>query len=205
MTLLQACILHNDKLLNEMEQSIFIKNMVCTRCIEVVSEIFKKLEIPINDIKLGRVKTAKQIIRPEQEQLIRLLNERGFELLSSKQAQIINQIKSIIIDDIHSQRDGTLYNISTLLTSQLNYDYAYLSRLFSSLEGKTIEKYVIGQKIEKIKELLVYGEMSLSEIAFEMNYSSSAHLSSQFKRMVGMSPSEFRNLQKRDRKTLDEV
>ncbi len=117
----------------------------------------------------------------------------------------LNEIKSIIIEEIHYKEALPLVNFSTLLAEKLHYDYAYLSRLFSTVESRTIEKFIVAQKIEKVKELLTYNEMTLSKIAFQMNYSSAAYLSSQFKKVTGMSPSAFKNLQDGNRQFLDEV
>lgn len=176
--------------------------MVCPRCIEAVSLIFKDLGISIVDISLGKV-IIKEEISPDQiQKLKKRLAEKGFDLLDDKRTQLINKIKSIIIQEVHYQEEASLVNFSTLLAEKLHYEYAYLSRLFSTVEGKTIESFILSQKIEKVKELLTYDEISLSEIAFQMNYSSSAHLSSQFKKITGMTPSAFKKLFIQDRKSL---
>ena len=188
-----------------MNKEYIIKNMVCPRCIDSVREVFDEMQLPVIDFKLGSVTTVKEITPEQKESLKKKLMEQGFELLDDRRAQIINQIKSIIIQEIHYPKETSPINISTLLVNSLHYDYSYLSRLFSAVEGRTIEKFVIAQKVEKVKELLTYGELTLSEIAFRMQYSSSAHLSAQFKKVTGMSPSEFRKLQKQERQTLDEI
>lgn len=188
-----------------MQQTLFIKNMVCRRCIIIAQQIFDDLKISIERIELGKVILSKPLTDEQIEQLQKRLTEVGFELLDEKQTQLVNAIKSIIIEEIHHNNNASLLNFSSLLSQKLHYDYAYLSRLFSSIENRTIEKYILAQKIEKVKELLTYKEMTLSEIAFEMNYSSTAHLSAQFKKVTGMSPSAFKKLRENNRQPLDDL
>ena len=187
------------------KESIIIKNMVCPRCIESVRQVFQDLEIEVIEIQLGAVSTPKKINATQKKLLQSKLAEKGFELLDDKNTKLINEIKSIIIHEIHYQKEASPVNFSDLLSSKLNYDYAYLSRLFSSVEGRTIERFVLAQKIEKAKELLTYDELTLSEIAFQMHYSSTAHLSAQFKKTTGMSPSAFKKLQSQKRQFLDDI
>ena len=182
-----------------------IKNMVCPRCIESVREVFTDLGLNVMSVTLGNVMIDGQIAAEQKELLHRRLQERGFELLDDKRTQLINQVKAIIIREIHHQDTPAVVNLSTLLASELHYDYAHLSRLFSAVEGRTIEQFAIAQKVEKVKELLIYDELTLSEIAFQMQYSSTAHLSSQFKKVTGMSPSEFKKLQRKERHSLHEI
>ena len=184
---------------------IIIKNMVCPRCIEVVSQIFKGLELVVIEIQLGKVILKNKISSNQKEILKKQLAAKGFQLLDDKHSQLINKIKSIIIQQVHYEETPTLINFSSLLSEQLNFDYTYLSRLFSSVEGQTIERYILTQKIEKVKELLTYDEMTIAEIAYQLHYSSPAHLSSQFKKMIGMSPSAFKKLQFQERKSLDKL
>ena len=182
-----------------------VKNMVCPRCIESVQSVFEELNLVVTTIELGKV-TLKETFNSNQKQELKTrLKAKGFELLADKQTQIINEIKSIIIEEIHYKEALPLVNFSTILAEKLHYDYAYLSRLFSTVEGRTIEKFIVAQKIEKVKELLTYNEMTLTKIAFQMNYSSVAYLSSQFKKITGMSPSAFKNLQNGKRQFLDEI
>ncbi len=188
-----------------MKQEVIIKNMVCPRCIEAVQEIFKDLKLPLLDLQLGKATLATTTSPAQKALLQKRLQERGFEWLDDKQTQIINAIKSALIQQIHHSTATNNFNFSTLLTQELPYDYAYLSRLFSTVEGQTIERFVLAQKIEKVKELLTYGELSLSEIAFQMNYSSSAYLSAQFKKVTGMTPSAFKELHQHRRQSLDEL
>lgn len=186
-------------------QEVIIKNMVCPRCVEAVRQVFEDLNFSVIDINLGSVNVSEEISSNKKKLLKEKLKERGFELLDDKQTQLISEIKSIIIQEIHYQKEPAVINFSRLLAEKLHYDYAYLSRLFSSVESRTIERFIMAQKIEKVKEFLTYGELSLSEIAFQMHYSSSAHLSAQFKKITGMSPTEFKKLQNKARKSIDEV
>jgi len=189
----------------KMQRKIFIKNMVCPRCVEAVRKILEDLQFEIIDLKLGRVILDKAITDAQKKILQENLAKQGFELLDDKYTQLINQIKSIIIQEIHYQKEYTPVNFSTLLAEKLHYDYAYLSRLFSSIENRTIENFIIAQKIEKAKELLTYKELTLAEIAFQMNYSSAAHLSAQFKKVTGISPTTFKKENQPKRQFLDEV
>lgn len=179
--------------------------MVCPRCIDTVKDIFNELAIVISTIQLGEVSSPDTITAVIKSQLIEKLNDRGFELLEDKNATIIAQIKAIVIEQIHHATVPILVNFSTLLSDKLNLDYAGLSKLFSQVEGVTIEKFILKQKVEKVKELIVYAEFNLSEIAFQLKYSSVAHLSSQFKKETGMTPSAFKKLDKRDRNTIDSI
>lgn len=188
-----------------MQQEIFIKNMVCPRCIQAVYKVSGNLGLEIVDLKLGKMTLAKPISNNQIQRLRENLAEQGFELLDDKQAQIINQIKSIIIREIHYQKENMILNFSTFLAEKLHYDYSYLSRLFSAVESRTIENFVIAQKVERVKELLTYKELTLTEIAFQMNYSSVAHLSAQFKKVTGMSPTAFKKLRKPKRQFLDKI
>lgn len=179
--------------------------MVCPRCIEAVRRIFKELEIKIIDVQLGNVSIQSELSTEQKEGLRMRLAQEGFELLDDKEARIINQIKTIIIEQIHHQKQPIEKNFSTLLTQKLHYDYAHLSRLFSTVEGKTIERYIMIQKTEKAKELLTYDELTLTEIAYTMGYSSTAHLSGQFKKVTGMSPTAFKKLHQKFRTPLDKL
>jgi AraC family transcriptional regulator len=184
---------------------VHIKNMVCPRCIDSVREIFSDLNIETMQVALGEVTTTSSISADKKQALKLKLSARGFELLEDKNSKIIAQIKAIVVEQIHYNKEPLTINFSTLLSDKLNQDYTSLSKLFSSLEGFTVEKYILKQKIEKVKELIIYNELNLSEIAFHLNYSSVAHLSSQFKKETGMTPSTFKKLKNRDRKTLDSI
>lgn len=185
--------------------SLFIKNMVCNRCIMVVRQELEKLGLEIKNIKLGEVTLGREATYKEREQIESVLVPLGFELIDDKKSRIIEKIKTIIIDLVHHQDNDSKTNLSELLSSKLHHDYNYLSNLFSEVEGTTIEKYFIAQKIEKVKELLVYDELSLSEIAYRLNYSSVAYLSNQFKKVTGLTPSHFKQIREEKRKPLDKV
>jgi AraC family transcriptional regulator len=133
------------------------------------------------------------------------LKALGFELIDDKQSRLIEKIKTIIIQNVHYNHEQPKIKFSELLARQLHHDYSYLSNLFSQVEGVTIEQFIINQKIEKVKELIIYDDLSISQIAFDLGYSSTAHLSSQFKRVTGLTPTEFRSLGGRGRKSLDDV
>lgn len=185
--------------------NLHIKNMVCDRCIKVVTEELEKLDLLINNIKLGEaeISSDKEI---DLGKVKAVLEKNGFELLEDKSFKIIEKIKTIIIDSIHHKKGKkTHQNYSELISKEIGKDYHYLSTLFSSIENVTIEKYIIHQKIEKVKELLIYDELNLSEIAFQLGYSSVAHLSSQFKQVIGLSPTEFKKQKNRNRSPLDQV
>lgn len=185
--------------------TLFIKNMVCNRCILVVQHEMAKQNIEVTHVKLGEVSLEKELSVDEKIQLDKALTKLGFEIIDDKKSRIIEQIKNVIIEQVHYNDDDSKANLSDVLINSLYHDYNYLSNLFSEVEGTTIEKYFIAQKIEKVKELLVYDELTLSEIAFRLNYSSVAYLSNQFKRVTGLTPSHFKQIKADKRKPLDEV
>ncbi|GMQ32989.1 hypothetical protein Ataiwa_12610 [Algoriphagus taiwanensis] len=178
--------------------------MVCPRCIEAVSEIFSGENLEAK-VELGKVRLEKSISEAQKEKLAQLLQNRGFELLESGKSALISQIKTGIIDLVHHQDNQLQKNLSSYLSQKLNQEYSGLSKLFSQVEGITIERYYTLQKIEKVKEFLFYDELSLSEIAFKMGYSSVAYLSAQFKKETGMTPSEFKKNGQVKRKSLDGI
>ncbi|MBX3162984.1 MAG: helix-turn-helix transcriptional regulator [Bacteroidetes bacterium] len=185
--------------------TVFIKNMVCNRCIMVVQNELDKLGLEVKNIKLGEVNLDKELTSEQKDKLDNALIPLGFEVIDDKKSRIIEKIKNIIIDLVHYQNNDSKINLSEVLSNQLHHDYNYLSNLFSEVEGTTIEKYFIAQKIEKVKELLVYDELSLSEIASRLNYSSVAYLSNQFKKVTGLTPSHFKQIKEDKRKPLDRV
>ena len=186
---------------------LFIKNMVCPRCIKVVLDEFDKLNIKIKSITLGEVKTEQPINKLPLEQISKVLRANGFELLENNSAIIIEQIKKEIISVIQNYEDEELGNINfpIYLSKKLNKDYSFLSSLFSKTQGITIEHFVILQKIEKVKEYLKYNELTLSEIAYKLGYSSVQHLSGQFKKNTGFTASEFKNNISFHRKSIDSI
>lgn len=192
---------------NQETKSIYIKNMVCNRCIKVVKEEFEKLGLQIKNIQLGEVEVANDPSSIDMEKINDALVKNGFELLDNKNSKIIEKVKVSIINLINSINTGKDINInfSEYLANETSLNYHYLSTLFSSLEGITIEKYIIQLKIEKVKELLVYGELTLSEIAYRLGYSSVQHLSNQFKKITGLTPSYFKSLKSKNRKPLDSI
>jgi len=170
----------------------------------VKSELEKFGLQPLNII-LGEVLLNKEITDIEKEIINQHFKTIGFEIIDDKKSRLIEHIKSSIIEIVHQQNSELKSNLSDYLSSKLNHDYTYLSNQFSELEGVTIEKYFIAQKIEKVKELLVYDELSLSEIANQMNYSSVAYLSNQFKKVTGLTPTFFKNIKANRRKPIDSV
>src|SRR5690606_15060985 len=184
---------------------LFIKNMVCNRCIMVVQNEMDKLGIGASHIKLGEVTLDWELSDAERKALDYALTNVGFELIDDRKSRIIEQIKTAIIELVHHRESDNKYNLSEVLSHTLNHDYSYISNLFSEVEGTTIEKYFIAQKIEKVKELLVYDELTLSEIAHRLNYSSVAYLSNQFKKVTGLTPSHFKKIKEDKRKPLDKV
>lgn len=179
--------------------------MVCPRCIDVVKDICAELNIPIKRIQLGELESDEKINDALKAKLSENLLERGLELLEDKNQKIIEQIKTLIVTQIHHSTEQLNTNFSVYLSEKLQHEYASLSRLFSSVEGITIERFILKQKIERVKELLFYKEQTLSEIAYQMEYSSVAHLSAQFKKETGMSPSDFKNLKGPNHQALDSL
>ena len=171
----------------------------------VVKNELEKLCFQTLNISLGEVELKNDLTEIEKTNLDDYLKTFGFELIDDKKSRLIGQIKSSIIEIIHQNNSELKSNLSDYLSSKLHHDYTYLSNLFSEVEGTTIEKYFIAQKIEKVKELLVYDELSLSEIAYQMNYSSVGYLSNQFKKVTGLTPTHFKNIKEIKRKPLDEV
>lgn len=179
--------------------------MVCNRCIMVIQSELNKLSFNVINIKLGEVTLEKEPTPEERKNLNQVLISLGFQIIDDKKGSTIEKIKNIIIEMVHYQDSNVKTNLSDVLSSRLHHDYNYLSNLFSEVEGTTIEKYFIAQKVERVKELLVYDELSLSEIAFQLNYSSVAYLSNQFKKVTGLTPSHFKQIREDKRKPLDEV
>ncbi len=184
-----------------------VKNMVCDRCIGVLTRELQKEGFSVIKTKLGEVEIANHIGQEDLEKIKKILKINGFELVEDRKQKVVEQIKTLVIEIIHRNLEATplLMNYSDYLSKKLGFDYSYLSMLFSSHEGITIEKYIILQKIERVKELLSYGELTLSEIAYQMNYSSVQHLSNQFKKVTGISPSAYKQQKNKVRKGLDEV
>ncbi|GAL86533.1 AraC family transcriptional regulator [Sporocytophaga myxococcoides] len=187
-----------------MEYHLYIKNMVCNRCIKVVREELEKLSVNVKDIRLGEV-IINSPNEPNMTKIKEVLEENGFELLEDKKIKLVEKIKTLLIDQIHHHEGELEVNYSEFLSKEIGKDYHTLSNLFSSIENLTIEKFIILQKIEKVKEYLIYNELTLSELAYKLGYSSVAHLSNQFKQITGFSPSEFKKLKTHQRKPLDGI
>jgi len=186
--------------------TLYIKNMVCDRCIRVVREELTKLGYRICHIALGEVKLYDKP-HVEIQKVKTALEQNGFELIEDKKGKIVEAVKKAIIELVHhSNKLEELHeNISEYLVKQVRNDYYTLSRLFSAVENTTIEKYFIAQKIERVKELLVYGELTLKEISYKLGYSSVQHLSNQFKQVTGFTPSHFKQIKREKRKSIDKV
>ena len=184
---------------------IRIKNMVCNRCIAAVKLELDKLKFAAGSITLGEVSLSKEPTEKQLTQLKNNLSGLGFEVLDNNSKRLIEKIKNIIVEQVYYTEIDEKHNFSVILSKKLNKDYSYLSGLFSEIEGTTIEKYIINQKIEKVKELIIYDEFNLSEIAFQLGYSSVAHLSAQFKKVTGLTPTHFKAMGDKQRKPLDSV
>lgn len=184
---------------------LHIKNMVCKRCIMAVDNLLKAEGYHVTDIQLGEVEINGS---PDSKQLATLdkqLHHLGFELIDDRKGRLVEKIKNMIIELVHYSNQSLQVNLSDYLTRDLPYEYNYLSNLFSEVSGTTIEKFYISQKIEKIKELLIYDELSLSEIADKMGYSSPAYLSSQFKKATGLTPGYFKTIRSSKRRNIEEL
>lgn len=185
---------------------LFIKHMVCNRCITAVRTELEKHGLTPVSILLGEVELKETSLTPASHKTIdEGLTALGFELIDDRRSKMIEKIKNVVVDMVHYKEEAPAQKHSQLIADALHYDYPYLSKLFSEVEGITIEQYIINQKVEKIKEYIVYDELNLSEIAYMMHYSSVAHLSAQFKKVTGLTPSHFRKSGAGMRKPLDKV
>lgn len=185
---------------------LFIKNMVCNRCIMAVQQVLDQQALTYRKIELGEVELMESPSKLQLESFRSAIESLGFELLDDKKSTLISKIKTTLLQLIRADEPMEYQvKLSVLLSEALGHDYHYLSTLFSSTEGITIEKFFIAQKIERAKELLLYNEHSLSQIADQLGYSSVQHLSQQFKKQTGLTPSHFRQLKDKKRLPLDEV
>lgn len=175
-------------------KTLRIKNMVCPRCIMAVEKILEDLGYDVNDVELGLIEFHDPILLEDRNKIEAKLVEIGFEILDDKKSQTVERIKTQIIELVSKDVNDLTITLSEYLASKLQTEYHSLSALFSNQESQTIEQYYILQKIEKVKELLVYDELTLSEIAYKMNYSSVSHLSTQFKKVTGLSPTHFKEI-----------
>jgi AraC-like DNA-binding protein len=187
------------------ERRLYIKNMVCNRCIAAVKSELHKLGIEPASVTLGEVELKQALSSDLKEKFRVALQSEGFALIDDRRSRLIEQIKTLIIELVHYRDNDLRVNLSDFLSDKVHLDYHYFSDLFSEVTGSTIEKYFIAQKVERVKELLVYDELSLNEIALQMNYSSAAHLSAQFKKVTGFTPGYYKKIRENKRKPLDEV
>lgn len=184
---------------------LYIKYMVSTRCKIVVKEELRKQGLHFIVVDLGEVEIMENISPEQREDLKAALICSGLELMDDKRAVLIEKIKNVIIDMVHHADEVIKINFSDYLSEKLNHDYTYMANLFSEVQGTTIEQFIICHKIERIKELMIYGELNITEIAWKMNYSSVAHLSNQFKKVTGLSPSHFKKLKDQRRMPIEEI
>ena len=186
------------------ENALHIKNMVCNRCIMAVKSQLESLGLQPESVELGIAILPEKVTDKVYQTVKDALEPLGFELIDDKKSQMTELIKNAIIELVHYHDNKLKVNLSDYLASRFHRDYSTLSKFFSEATNTTIEKYLIAQKIERVKELLVYGELSLNEIADKLNYSSTAYLSSQFKNVTGLTPSHFKKMKENKRKSLDE-
>jgi AraC-like DNA-binding protein len=184
---------------------LFVKYMISNRCKLAVKEELKKLGLHFVVVDLGEVEIMEDITPEQQQQLQRGLISAGLELMDDKRAVLIEKIMNVITEMIHRSEEMPKVNYSDYISEKLNYDYTYLSNLFSEVKGTTIQQFIIVHKIEKVKELLLYGELNLTEISYKMHYSSVAHLSNQFKKITGITPSDYKLLKDKRRKSIEEI
>ncbi len=179
--------------------------MVSNRCKLAVKEALSTLGLHYIVVDLGEVEVMENLSLQQREQIRILLMTSGLELMDDKKAILIEKIKNTVVEMIHHSEEQLKVNFSSFLSEKLHHNYTYLANLFSEVQGTTIEHFIIAHKIERIKELIIYGEMNITEIAWKMNYSSVAHLSNQFKKMTGLSPTHFKNLKDKRRSPIEEI
>lgn len=179
--------------------------MVCTRCKMVVREELTKLGLNFITVELGEAQIVQDLSKEQRDELRTALQNSGLDLLDDKKSVLIEKIKNVVIELIHYSEEPLKVNFSEYLSHKLHYDYTYLANLFSEVQGTTIEKYIITHKIERVKELLVYNELTLTQIAYIMHYSSVAHLSTQFKKVTGLTPSHFKSMKQKRRSMLEDM
>jgi len=191
--------------MEEKRNKLFIKNMVCQRCVLTVENIFKDLRIPFSKISLGEADLEKKLSDADLKELDQELNKVGFELIEKRVNKIIEDIKKAVMEYLNLGMENENLKLSSFIIKRIPYDYSYLSDLFSTIEGKTIEQFFILTRIEKVKELLVYDQLSLTEISYQTGFSSVHHLSAQFKKVTGLTPSHFKKIAADKRKYLDKL
>jgi AraC-like DNA-binding protein len=179
--------------------------MVCIRCQMVVKAELENLGLHYTYVNIGEADIIENLLPEQLDQLDFALKKSGLLLMDNKKSILVEKIKNAIVELVHYSDEQIRVNLSDYLSEKLNYDYTYLAKLFSEVKGQTIEKFYLSHKIEKVKELIVYDELNLTEIAYKMHYSSVAHLSNQFKKITGLTPSHFKKLKNKRRDTLEEV
>ncbi len=179
--------------------------MVSTRCKMAVKEVLKKMNLHFVVVDLGEIDIMENISELQRNELNTLLKNSGLELMDDKRAVLIEKIKNVIIEMIHYTDETPKVNYSDFIAEKLNHDYTYLSNIFSEVKGITIQQFIITHKIERAKELMLYDEMNLTEISYKLNYSSVAHLSNQFKKVTGLTPSQFKQLKNNTRSPIEDV
>ncbi len=185
---------------------LYIKYMVSLRCKMVVKSALEEVGLHHLAVNLGEVEILENISETQRESLKAILAPAGLELMEDQKAILIEKIKNLVVELVHYSEEETKYNFSTYLSEKLHHDYTYLANLFSEVTGSTLEHFIIAHKIEKVKELLLYDELNLTEIAFKLHYSSVSHLSFQFKKVTGLTPSYFKKIKGfRDRIQLENV
>ena len=184
---------------------LFIKYMVSLRCKMMVKEELNKLGLNYVIVELGMVEILEDISQEQRSQLSTSLLKSGLELLEDKKSILIEKIKNVITEMIHYSDELPKVNYSEYISGQLNYDYTYLSNIFSEVKGITIQQYIIMHKIEKVKELILYDELSLTQISYKLHYSSPAHLSNQFKKITGLTPSFYKKMKQKRNRNLENM
>ena len=188
-----------------MQLKIYIKYMVSARCKIAVKETLEKMGLHYIFVELGEVELMEALSAGQKILLKTALIAVGLDLVDDRKSVLIEKIKNIIIENIHYSDEKMIINFSVFLSKKLEYDYTYMANLFSDIQGVTIEQFIIAHKIERVKELIIYGELNMTEIAWKMNYSSVAHLSNQFKKVTGLSPTHFKNLKIKRRNPLEDI
>lgn len=184
---------------------MYVKNMACKSCVAYVQEALDEMDIVPIKVGLGEIETKKDVSDEEKRELNKRIKKVGLELLEKKQGVIIEKIRNVMVDFVYHSDEKPNVNFSTLLSDKLNHSYTYLSNFFSEVEATTIEQYLISLKIERVKEMIILEEFNLSEIAFKLHYSSAAHLSNQFKKVTGLSPSHFKKLKEKRRIAIQDL
>lgn len=188
-----------------LQTTLHIKNVVCQRCKMTLQHILERLKIPYVNITLGEVELKKPLTVSDKQKLTTELQQVGFSLLLDKNEQLVNKIKSVLIEVVYKEKNFGNKKLSEILKDQLSIDYSHISNLFTKVEGKSIQNFYNALQMERVKELLEYGEINIAEIAYDLGYSNAAYLSSRFKRATGYSPSEYKQKFVTSRKALDKV